>query len=141
MMSHGLPPRAKCYHYFRKWSENGLLIQTHTALRQQVRPHPFRRHRGQSVRVDDRKRGQSDEDDRDYDGNKKVKGLKRHLLVDTNGLVRAVCVSAADLGEREGAKSLLTLYVRRFPRLSEIWADSGYDGPFAAWVKKQMGAD
>ncbi len=50
-------------------------------------------------------------------------------------------VTAADLGEREGAKTLLCDVVKRFPRLSKLWADSGYDGPFGDWVKKQFGID
>lgn len=62
-------------------------------------------------------------------------------MVDTNGLVLAVFVSAADLDEREGAKSLLENISERFPRLSKIWADSGYVGPFGDWVKKQFSID
>jgi putative transposase len=49
-----------------------------------------------------------------------------------------VFVSAADLDEREGAKTLLCHLDKRFPRLSKIWADSGYTGPFGEWVKKQF---
>lgn len=62
-------------------------------------------------------------------------------MVDTNGLVLAVFVSAADMDERDGAKSLLCDAAKQFPRLSKIWADSGYIGPFGDWVKKQFGID
>jgi putative transposase len=62
-------------------------------------------------------------------------------MVDTNGLVLAVFVSAADMDERDGAKSLLCDVANRFPRLSKIWADSGYTGPFGEWVKKQFGIE
>jgi putative transposase len=62
-------------------------------------------------------------------------------MVDTQGLVLRVFVTAADLGEREGAKALLCDAVPHFPRLSKIWADSGYDGPFGEWVKKQFDID
>ena len=62
-------------------------------------------------------------------------------MVDTNGLVLGVFVSAADLDEREGAKSLLTAVVSRFPLLSKIWADSGYQGPFLDWVKTHFDID
>ena len=63
------------------------------------------------------------------------------MLVATNGLVLAVFVTAADLDEREGAKMLLAAIAKAFPRLSKIWADSGYTGAFAAWVKDYPGAD
>ena len=62
-------------------------------------------------------------------------------MVDTNGLVLAVFVTAADLDEREGAKSLLNNVAQRFPRLSKIWADSGYIGSFIAWVKEHFEID
>ena len=62
-------------------------------------------------------------------------------MVDTNGLVLGVFVSAADLDEREGAKSLLTSVASRFPLLSKIWADSGYQGPFIDWVKTHFDID
>jgi putative transposase len=62
-------------------------------------------------------------------------------MVDTNGLLLSIFVSAADLDEREGAKSLLENVSQRFPRLSKIWADSGYIGPFAEWVKEHYAID
>jgi putative transposase len=66
-----------------------------------------------------------------YDGAKRLNGRKRHLLVDTLGLVRKVHVTAADVGDRDGAMALLRRLDRhRFPRLRHGWADSGYRGPF-----------
>jgi putative transposase len=62
-------------------------------------------------------------------------------MVDSQGLVLRVFVTAADLGERDGAKTLLCDAVPLFPRLSKIWADSGYDGPFEKWVKQQFDID
>ena len=50
-------------------------------------------------------------------------------------------VTSAHLDEREGAKSLLCEVKKRFPRLSKIWADSGYIGPFVDWVKEQLDID
>jgi hypothetical protein len=57
---------------------------------------------------------------------KKIRGRKRHLLVETQGLLLAVKVLAADLTDREGARTLLTPLVGKMPRLQLIWADSGY---------------
>ena len=73
-------------------------------------------------------------------GGKKIQGRKRHLLVDTQGLVLSVKVLAADLGDRDGGKVLLLPLVGKLPRLQVIWADSGYNGtPFEQWVKECLG--
>jgi putative transposase len=70
-----------------------------------------------------------------YDGAKKVNGRKRHLLVDTLGLLLAVHVSAADVSDRDGAMALLRRLDRRhLPRLRHGWADGGYRGAFLAWA-------
>jgi putative transposase len=66
-----------------------------------------------------------------------VKGRKRHILVDTIGLILKVLVSEANVGEREGAAWLLLAIVGLFSRLKLIWVDGGYAGEeFAAWVKR-----
>ncbi len=62
-------------------------------------------------------------------------------MVDSQGLVLRVFVTAADLDEREGAKALLCDAVPLFPRLSKLWADGGYNGPFEKWVKDQFDID
>jgi putative transposase len=74
-----------------------------------------------------------------YDGAKKVNGRKRHLLVDTLGLICKVCV-AADVGDRDGAAQLLrSLDRRRLPRLRHGWVDGGYRGPFLDWAQQRRG--
>jgi putative transposase len=70
-----------------------------------------------------------------YDGAKKLNGRKRHLLVDTLGLLLAVHVTAADVSDRDGATELLRRLDRRHvPRLRYGWVDSGYRGGFLAWA-------
>jgi putative transposase len=70
------------------------------------------------------------------DGGKQINGRKRHVLVDTLGLILAVVVTAANVGDREGLKSLLRDYFASgVRRLRRLWADSGYLGAqLAAWV-------
>jgi len=72
-------------------------------------------------------------------GGKKIWGRKRHLVVDTQGLVISVKVLAADITDREGGKVVLTALVGKLPRLQLIWADSGYEGKFEEWVKEHLG--
>ena len=73
--------------------------------------------------------------ERGYDGAKTLVGRKRHLMVDTEGLPVAVVVTAASVGEREGAKRLLIQGPLSLPRLKHLWVDAGCDGePVAAWA-------
>jgi transposase len=74
-----------------------------------------------------------------YDGFKKVKGRKRHMLVDTQGLVLKVQATGAQLPERTGARQLLEPLKTQFPRLQMVWADQGYRGTFGDWMQKHLG--
>jgi len=76
---------------------------------------------------------------RGYDAGKKVTGRKRHLVVDTFGLVLAVVVHAASIQDRDGAKLVLARLAGRFPRLRLIWADGGYAGALIDWVTQCWG--
>jgi transposase len=93
-------------------------------------PRTERRDHRQPVREDDRKRGVHG-----YDAGKKINGRKRHLLVDTLGLVIAVVVHPADVQDRDGAKLLLDRLAETWKRLRLIWADGGYAGQLIAWVR------
>jgi putative transposase len=68
-----------------------------------------------------------------------VKGRKRHLLVDTLGLIWGLVVHAADVQDRDGAKLVLEAVRGRLPRLKLIWADGGYTGQLIDWVKQTCG--
>ncbi len=80
-------------------------------------------------------------DQRGYDGGKKVKGRKRHLLVDTQGLVLKARVHSAKVQDRDGIKTLLEPARDRLPRLSHLWMDAGYtgQGKGADWVERVLG--
>ena len=73
---------------------------------------------------------------RGYDAGKKIKGRKRHILVDTMGFLLMVIVHAADIQDRDGAKLVLDKYIGKSSRLSLIWADGGYAGKLIDWVKE-----
>jgi putative transposase len=80
-------------------------------------------------------------EERGYDAGKKVKGRKRHLLVDTQGLVLKAKVHAASVFDRDGIKPLMELVEERFPRLSHLWLDAGYNGKGKGkdWAEKALG--
>jgi transposase len=76
--------------------------------------------------------------ERDYDGGKQVTGRKRHLVVDTQGLVLAAKVHAADVADRDGALLLLEGLPEQFPRIRKLWTDSNYNGRFRTWAAEQL---
>src|SRR6266545_3974243 len=96
----------------------------------------FRRHHRFAIGEDGGKRGS-----RGYDAGKKIGGRKRHIVVDTLGLIIAIVVHAASLQDRDGAKLVLAKLNekrkgrRLFPRLERIWADGGYAGQLIDWAK------
>ena len=75
-----------------------------------------------------------------YDGGKKIKGRKRHILVDTLGLIHGLIVHTANIQERAGAKLLLEPLRDTLTRMKKILADGGYSGPdMIEWVKEKCG--
>src|ERR671911_290759 len=81
-------------------------------------------------------------EERGFDGGKKVKGRKRHILVDTEGFVLRAKVHSAKVMGYEGIKTLLHRAKERFPRLRHLWLDAGYrgEGKGADWVEKALGS-
>ena len=128
-------PQSVYYHY-RKWCLDGTWQRINRAMGYLERRRTGRFPRpsaaivdSQSVKVSDRG-GVSG-----YDGNKKIKGRKRHILVDTLGNLLDVVVSAANLSDREGLKVLLTKVERQIAlRLLKIWADKSYQGALEIWL-------
>ncbi len=68
-----------------------------------------------------------------------MSGRKRHLVVDTLGLILAVVVHAANIQDRQGAMLVLELLKDKFPRLRTIWADGGYAGQLVEWTARMCG--
>ena len=66
-------------------------------------------------------------------------GRKRHIVVDTSGLLLAVVVHPADVPDRDGVRLALGELAGRFPRLWLIWADGGYQGALSGWVQERLG--
>jgi len=131
------PPWKTVYGYFRQWRINGLWERIHDAPRAAVRQAEGRHRQPSAAILDSRSVKTTDRGvpERGYDAGKNVNGRKRHLLVDTIGLLLIVVVHAASTQDRDGAKLVLERLRHRFSRLRLVWADGGYGGALVEWVR------
>jgi putative transposase len=139
------PPWRTVYGVLRRWRANRVLHDLVDDLRAVIRRAAGRREKASAGIIDAQSVHESAEGvvpaaTSGYDQHKNVNGRKRHLLVDTLGLLIAVAVSAASVPDRDGAVILLLAAGNRGTRPARIWADHGYAGAaWIAWALQKLG--
>ena len=129
------------YDYVDGWQKTGATEDMHDELRRQVRIAAGRKPEPTAAVIDSQSVKAAEtvgKASRGYDAGKKINGRKRHIAVDTLGLLLTVLVTAAGVQDRDGARPLLWNLKRAFPAVKLTWADSGYAGKLVTWAKTKI---
>ena len=137
----GFPPAWTVYWRAARWQADGSVETMHDQLRERVRELAGRTAAPTAAVIDSQSVRAAEEvarSSRGYDAGKKVAGRKRHIAVDTIGLLLTVLVTAASVQDRDAAKPLLWNLRKAFPSVRLAWAGGGYAGKLVSWAKTAL---
>ena len=143
MLPREFPPWKTVFHYFRAWRLDGTWERLNRTMRRLLRE-KLGRDPEPSAGIVDAQSAKSTGvggEQRGFDGGKNIRGRKRHLLVDTEGLVVEAKVHSAKVPDQDGIRRLLEPARSRLPRLSYLWVDAGYRGRGKDWVEQALGVE
>ena len=138
-LPHDFPPWATVFWYFKNWRQQGVVDRLHDALRDRVRDAEGRDPMASAGCMDAQSVKGADTVGaavRGFDAGKKVNGRKRHIVVDTTGLLLLVVITSAGIQDRDGARTLLAKVKMAMPSLALLWADGGYAGKLLEWAER-----
>lgn len=131
------PPKGTVYWYFQKYQKDGTIENLHKILRDKARVNLGRNKQPSASIIDAQSvKTTLSGEEIGFDAGKNVKGRKRHILVDTEGLLLSVKVSSASVQDRDGAKILFSEDLKYFHKLELTWADGAYGGQLIEWVEE-----
>lgn len=131
------PPWSTVYNYFTAWEKAGLTQNLLDSLRDRVRLREGRTAEPTAAIMDSQSIKAAEtvgRTSRGFDAGKKINGRKRHIVVDTLGLLLCVLITPASVQDRDGAHTLLNQLAAGCRRVRLVWADGGYAGKFVVWA-------
>jgi putative transposase len=130
------PPWQTVYYYFNKWKREGLIEEIHDLMVKETRIKAGKNEKPSVGIIDSQsvKTTSVAGEERGYDAGKKTKGRKRHIIVDTMGLILAVVVHSAEIQDRDRAKQVMEYIRFRYDSIIKIFADGGYAGQLIEYV-------
>jgi putative transposase len=139
-LPHDFPPEGTVRDYFHRWRRAGVWERLHDALRRASRVQENREPDPSAGVIDSQTvKATRTTGTRGYDAGKKINGRKRHILVDTLGLLVFVVVHVGSLQDRDGAKLVLQGAATKSARLAKVWADGAYAGQLIDWTSRECG--
>jgi putative transposase len=140
MLPSDFPSWRIVYYYFSTWSAKGLLRKIQLALVEKIRKESNKRAAPTAGIIDAQsvKNTLVSSESRGFDAGKKIKGIKRHIIVDTLGLVLAVVIHSAGVQDRDGAMGVIKKMREHFKKVITIFADWGYAGQLVKQVKRKF---
>jgi len=142
MLPKEFPPWKLVYTTFRRWQSQGLFERMHDELRGLWRERQHRNPEPTAAVLDSQSvRTSPQGGPSGYDGAKKVKGRKRHLVTDTLGLVLAVVITTADVQDRDGAEPAVAVAMAKYASLQKLYVDGGYSGRCTRQLRQAFDLD
>lgn len=135
-----LPKWQIVYYYFSVWKKKGLIEMLHEYLVETIRKQNGKNEEP-SVGIIDAQSVKStlvSSEDKGFDAGKKIKGIKRHIIVDTMGLILAVVIQSASVQDRDGAIEVISKMRESWRKVVKIYADGGYRGKLIETVKDKF---
>ena len=140
MLPGDFAPWKSVYYYFSVWKSNEIFEILHESLVEKVRVKQGKKEEPTAavIHAQSVKNTLVSSEDKGFDAGKKVKGIKRHIIVDTLGLVLAVVIQSASVQDRDGAESVINKMLESWHKVIKIFADGGYRGQLIETIKMKF---
>ncbi len=140
MLPDNFAPWQTVYYYFSKWKKDGIIEWIHEQLVEKSRKLHGKKEEPTAGIIDSQsvKNTLVSCQEKGFDARKKIKGIKRHIIVDTLGLILAVVIQSASVQDRDGAVDVVEKLTENWKRVVKIFADGGYRGELIKTIKTKF---